>query len=362
MRAAIATILVGVTLAGGVSAAGAVGMSPTARAGQMAGFARLPGGGVAVTDSWSQPGYDASNAGYNPTEKAITTTNVDSLTQSWHHGGDGTYSDPVAYSGKVILTTRSGGRCSGIEALSENTGRLAWGHQLKAFQCTDPVIANGSVLMVTNNPWKLYAWKVPNGQPVQTKTLGQTRFSGLTVGQDRPTGPSSGPLAFSFVNGSNGWVKSFSPLAGREVWAYNTRSTLVDTRPVLSGGVVYVVSSSGTVFGIGAVHGHLSWKSSIPVTLPLSDANLAVADGKLFVASGPNVLYAINISTAGAKVPGKIVWKAVNAGYNSDFAVVPQGLHHVAAARTAWTGPFSVRARRRHRQAGVELHDGVRWC
>ena len=293
------------------------------------------GGDPTSMAGWQQPGYDATNAGFNPNEHTITTANVATLKQVWHHGGDGTYSDPVVANGDVALTTRANGRCSGIEVLNQTTGKLIWSTPIKAFECTDPVIGGGALLMVTNNPWKLYAWKLSNGQRVQVKTLGHTKFSGLTLGQNRSVAPSSGPLPYLFLNGSNGWVKSYAPSGGKQVWAFNTHSTLVDIRPVLYGGNAYVVSSAGEIFAIDAVHGRLSWKAS-SVTSSLGETKLAIADGKLFVSSGPNTLFAVNISNANPKTRGKVVWKDIGMGYNTDFAVAyhmlfitspPQGPH-----------------------------------
>lgn len=288
---------------------------------------RMLGGSHRTVSGWPQSGYDSTNAGYNPNEHTITSSNIATLKQAWRHGGDGTYSDPVVGDGDVALTTRSRGRCSGIEVLSQASGKVLWSAAVKAFECTTPVLTSGTLLMVTNNPWKLHAWKLSSGKQVLAQSLGHTRFTGLTLGQN-----SSGTL---FFNGANGWVKSFTT-GGKQVWAFNTHSTLVDGKPVLYGGNVYVLSSGGRVFAIGSAHGHLTWSSAISLPSKLGDAKLAAADGKLFVSSGPNTLFAVNIGNANPKKRGTVVWKDLGVGYNTDFAVAyhevfitspPQGPH-----------------------------------
>jgi outer membrane protein assembly factor BamB len=266
---------------------------------------KVSAGGPVTANAWTQPGYDSSHQGFNPAETVVSKSNVTHLVRKWHYGADGTYSDPVTDGHYVVLTTRSNGSCSGIHVLKAGSGQQAWKHSLKAFKCTDPVITGGAVYLLANNPWRLYAWKISDGARLWSKPLPQARFSGLTEAGGR-----------LFYNAASGWVKAVSPVTGKQVWAYNTKATLVDASPAVYGHVVYVNSASGKVFAIGSDQGHLNWSRTLHVTSTLVDSTLAVADGKLFLSSGPSALFALDVTKKGA-----VVWSIRGMGFNSDLAV-----------------------------------------
>jgi outer membrane protein assembly factor BamB len=303
-----------------VLAAGA--MSLGSGAARVVAAPTLRPGTTPATISWPQTGFDAGHTGFNPNESTLTTANVIGLTRSWASGPGGTYSNPIVGSGLVVLVTRGGGFCTGVRVLKAATGQLVWSHAFKAFQCTNPVLTGDVVSLISNNPWRLYSWKLQSGSKFVNKQLPRTKFSDLTTAGGR-----------LYYDGANGWVHAIDPSTGRQWWAYKTGAGLTVAAPALHGAVVYVASARGKVFAIGTGAGKLRWSKSLPMmnSMMSTSADLAATGNRLFAVCGNGGVYALDTTRK-----GHVIWSLQGIEYNTELAVgygslyitaPPQGPH-----------------------------------
>jgi outer membrane protein assembly factor BamB len=238
---------------------------------------------------WPMFQYNLGRSGFNPTESAISVSNVSGLVQRFAAGTpDATgyfraYSPPAVANGLVYV----GSPNSGLYALDAATGALRWTALTPGTVSYSPAVANGVVYVSAGaGLWALDA------------TNGALRWTAHTSDEPR----SSPAVANGVVYvGTKVSLDALDAATGALRWTAPIGSRV--SSPAVDNGVVYVSVDDGTLYAFDAATGSIRW------VFPLgsSPSSPAVVNGVVYATSS-DWLLAVDSAT------GLALWAAPYGG------------------------------------------------
>ena len=205
-----------------------------------------------VNTNWSVPGFSPQRTGFNPYENVLNPGNVGGLQLKWVFDSGGfSVSWPVEANGVVYFCEQT----SGVYALDAITGAVLW----RQGTCNSrmPPVFNNGVLYVSQ--------QIENG------------------------------------------LQALDARTGAPLWTYMTDGGVYEGAPVVANGVVYVTSSSYTIYAINARTGAKLWS----VLNDFVDSSTTpVANGILYVTTGYNEsnVVAMDAATGASLWSVRIPW------------------------------------------------------
>jgi eukaryotic-like serine/threonine-protein kinase len=279
---------------------------------------------------WPRFRYDNANTGYNPSETAISPSNVGTLVQKWAVPTGGTEApDPIAAYGRVYVASMDGT----LTALDRSTGGVLWSVDTGGGVGDAPAAANG--LIYVGNDAALLALDAETGQLVWSRAYREGVAGSPVVGSGAvyAGGSSEGMDALNARTGAVRWSQPaatygqsptlaygelFTPSyesdchieardarTGAFLWSatfcpYELESSI--TMPA-SGGAVYEYTF-GAINAIDAVSGDVQWWAEARGGgLPP-----AVANGVVFAAIYPAYLVRNEHVVAVSQSTGDLLW------------------------------------------------------
>jgi outer membrane protein assembly factor BamB len=301
---------------------------------------------------WPQFRQGAAHTGYNPTETAISSSNVADLRLAWTGPtGDAIYSAPAVADGVVYVGSENGtlyafavgcntaGRtctplwtattgnaidsspavADGVVYVGSADGRLyafAVGCNTGGGACTplwkgttggnivsSPAVADG-VVYVGSEDWDLYAFAVGCGSgggicaPLWTASTGGEIDSSPAVADGVVYVGSDDHVLYAFAVGCGSGGGICAPL-----WRGAMTEGEIHSSPAVSGGVVYIGSTDGDLYAF-AVGCNAEGRVCPPLWTATAgeyiDASPAVAGGVVYIVSGTSLYaFAVGCNTGG---------------------------------------------------------------
>ncbi len=204
-----------------------------------------------------------------------------------------------------------------------------------------------SALLIVRTSWNTFQFAIArSGWNPYENVLSSANVATLGVVWGKQYGGEGSPPVVSkgrVYNGEGGNIAARAASDGHLLWMHNTGG-LVQAPPTVSGNSVVVGGGSGIIRAYRADTGALIWAHNVS-----SEAPLAVANGRVFVTSANNRLYALSLTTGG------LLWSRVFPSLSQDgpavwrdklllYAGTPLALDQ-ATGKTDWqldsTGYFS---------------------
>jgi len=274
--------------------------------------------GIAGTYGFSALAYDGQDLFVVNFDGVLTAFTANSGHELWSEQLPGQYAftaPPTAYDGVVYVSGAGSGGT--VYAVSEADGVVRWTASVENGDKSSPAVDSTGVY-VSYACQQDYRFKL-NGTLVWHHTTsceggggsttvlhGASVYARGSVGLDTPIAltKSAGSSVGSFASttapafgGQNmytlygGKLVAVDPSGSPDRWSFGS-GTLV-TAPVVGGSVVFVGSSSGTVYGVAAQSGKQVWSASAgPTILGPDEQNadvlvgMAIGDGMLVVPAG----------------------------------------------------------------------------
>jgi outer membrane protein assembly factor BamB len=209
-----------------------------------------------------------------------------------YNAGDAVDASPAVAEGLVIAAT-IGGR---VFAVEEATGRLRWSFRTGAvlpgntfpaggwdLWASSPVVV-GSTVVIGGGDGKVYCLELATGKQ---------RWQGRTGGRVRATPAVHEGMVV--VGSWDGRVYAYDLETGRERWVHRTMGDTLDSgkfgfdrravqsSAAIAGGMVFVGSRDGAIYGLDAATGERRWRVSHRGSWVIGSP--AVHDGKVYVGS-----------------------------------------------------------------------------
>lgn len=232
----------------------------------------------------------------------------------WQYETGDTVSSAPVVSGEVVYI---GSWDEHVYALDASTGSLRWRYDTRGKVSHSPVVSGGRVF-VASGDGLLHALDADTGSPLwrNNKLSGEIYWitdSGSVVyataddsvyaflpkgdllwkynaGRIVPVSPVvSGGVVYVVTAGH---VLGLDGDTGTLLWQYQTGRVLVS--PVVSGGVVYVATANGHVLGLDGDTGDLHWRYDTGVAIPPS--HMVLASGSVLYLVSRNHVFALDVS------------------------------------------------------------------
>ncbi len=280
---------------------------------------------------------------------------------------------PTVADGKIYLTTGEAAQYNGPAGISEfscinaYTGEPLW--KLTDMEALPPresaIIAYGtlyiipgdvttSVDTISGNEYATdqQVWAIkdvsPNGTPTKISTNWKQWRSDPTHSSTASVGPSSLYVAWKFetagsvisspsvsddivyVGSTDGYIYALGAWSGNLIWKFKTNAP-VESSPAVANGYVYTGGDDGYVYCLNPCTGALVWKTFIDGNKEFTFGNLvlksspAVVDKTVYIGSLDGYLYAINADT------GAIIWKTQAQGPIESSPAVADGAVYFTA-------------------------------
>jgi outer membrane protein assembly factor BamB/actin-like ATPase involved in cell morphogenesis len=174
-----------------------------------------------------------------------------------------------------------------------------------------PVVADGRVYAATQVSDKVVAIDAENGELVWEFDAGGSVFGATAVDDEGTvyTGSYVGAIEGQPDTDGQGAVTAIEGETGEQRWRFDV-GAVVQSSPLVSGGVVYVGADDNNLYAIDAATGQPVWTFA---TGDIVRSSPAIAEGILYVGSNDGNLYAIDPAS------GQEVWRATvgQADYSS---------------------------------------------
>jgi len=221
--------------------------------------------------AWPMFRHDPRHSGFS------TSLAPDTNQTLWTYTTGGQmWSSPSVADNIVVI----GSDDANVYTLNETTGGLIWNYATGAGVKSSAAIENG-IVFIGSEDSNIYALNATTGALVWNYATGSIiLFSSPAV--------SDGMV---YIGSHDGNVYALNATTGVLVWNYPT-GLAIDSSPAVAYGMVYIRSWDGYLYALHATDGTLIWKREIGIGF----SSPAVADGRVYVASGYNVL-ALNATT-----------------------------------------------------------------
>ena len=238
---------------------------------------------------------------------------VDAATgnELWRFQAEGSiYSSPAVVDGILYFGDDAGY----LYALAATDGELLW--QFVEGQRYDRIISSATAVVVGI----VYVVNVPRREEEPNLLLAfdaQTgvelwRINGPTVGLLRGTPAVSGGVIY--VLSTVGSLYAIDAATGGERWRYDGNSETLFTNAAVSDGLVYFATTNGMLFAIDAANGEEQWRLKISEVAVTSSPT--VADGVVYAGDAEGVLCAVDAVT------GEWRWRIIIESFMSNPAIV----------------------------------------
>jgi uncharacterized protein YjbI with pentapeptide repeats/outer membrane protein assembly factor BamB len=186
--------------------------------------------------------------------------------------------------------------------------------QLNEPECGQPAVAGGVVYVRCGNG-NLYAFTAPALKPLWTYAVPGTAQTGrLAV--------SGGTVYLTTSSASGGGLVAISASTHKKEWSVKTAATV--NAPAIAGNVVYAVASSGLLFAQNAATGAHLWSAKLSDKTPGNDTfHPSVADGVVYALSNAGVASAFNAKT------GARLWSYQSGGTLQTAPVIANGILYI---------------------------------
>jgi outer membrane protein assembly factor BamB len=306
-----------------------------------------------VNTNWIQDSFSRSHTGFNPYENVLSPSNVGRLQLDWSgHLARFQKTDiapsPAVVDGVVYMSsTRSQDRPSRVYAFSAATGKKLWSFRGGSGNIGGaPTVVNGTVYTNAGSD-SLYALSAATGKLKWSYlTRGSVEWSpsvaygkvyfcsdfggvfavsasvGAAVGQFSDGGAcSSAPTVVGgavYTGSGDGTVYGGS-------WSHFIGAAIAYSDVVVVDGTVYVATSAGEVYALGARHGHKLWSFDAGAGIA---SPIAVANGVIYIdTSGPDgAVEAVSAATR------QELWSFASGGSNSASPTVANGVVYVGSS------------------------------
>jgi outer membrane protein assembly factor BamB len=231
---------------------------------------------------WTQLGFDASHAGFDPVEDALTTDTVGALHGVWTAG---TAERPVVAGGKVFVHRFVPGG-SDLTALDPATGAVRWHTPTSADDLSGPVVSGGTVYVefwdFPASKGSLHAYDTTTGAPRWATPPGSPPACQTEPVVTTPPTVGAGVVVFATLDDA---VCAFDASTGAFKWSVTVRSPVPG--PAIVNGTVFVagVTTTGTVVdALDAATGTVRWSRSVAGVFAFGTP--VVSGGRLYVSGG----------------------------------------------------------------------------
>ena len=230
----------------------------------------------------------------------------------WENTTAGRVSRPAVVSdGVVYFGGCANGRGIGLYALDAAAGdllwRRGWGSQNGACGTSTPVVSDGIVYVVSSCQDCEVVWgkvRITSGDlsalDASTGELLWRYDNGVAQNTSWPV-VSDGRV---YIKSSGGRVTDLDGVTGTVLWQYKVKGILGRIlsgiwvrEPIVSGGVVYILESSG-LYALDAITGRLLWRHKS------GGSSIVVSRGVLYVGAERDYTYALDAGT------GDLLWRA----------------------------------------------------
>lgn len=219
------------------------------------------------------------------------------------------HASPVAAQGRVFVGAENGN----LYALDAKTHGLLWLYHARGGIASSPAVADGIVYFL-DRAGSLQALKVGDGAPLWSfRTQGEAVFAAhgmFGLPRDGQLVPDpwdlylSSPLVYDgkvYVGSSDGHVYAVGAQDGKLAWAWHTGG-MVHSSPALAGANIVVGSWDGAVYALDAQTGELRWRHQTGVEQKISvmfgiQASPAVDGDTVYVGSRDGFFYALDAAS-----------------------------------------------------------------
>jgi outer membrane protein assembly factor BamB len=219
------------------------------------------------------------------------------------------HSSPVAAAGRVFVGAENGN----LYALDAKTRSLQWLYHARGGIASTPAVADGAVVFL-DRAGTLVALKAEDGTPLWTfRTQGEAVFAAHGMfGLPRDGQPVLDPWDFYlssplvhggkvYVGSSDGHVYAVGARDGKLAWAWRTGG-MVHSSPALAGRNIVVGSWDGAVYALDAETGEQRWRHQTGVEQKISvnfgiQASPGVDGGTVYVGSRDGFFYALDAAS-----------------------------------------------------------------
>lgn len=181
---------------------------------------------------------------------------------------------------------------------------------------------------ISDGPHYVSSWSMWRADPVHSSTA-QVGPANLTLSWKFETGGSviSSPSVVDgivYVGSTDGYLYALGAWSGELIWKFKTND-LIESSPAVANGKVYTGGDDGYVYCLDAYTGEFIWKTFVNGNLPFTFANLvlksspAVYQGRVYIGSLDGHLYALNANT------GNIDWQTKTNGPIESSPAVAEG-------------------------------------
>jgi uncharacterized protein YjbI with pentapeptide repeats len=306
------------------------------------GKTQAAGAWFTVATNWDQASYDSGLTNYNPVETALTPAKARTLTKEFLFspgmGASGAYApsidDGVAYvasgkgpltavnaaTGKTLWTWREPGGWDaarttphdqlsqpvllngvlylsvagqGLAAISWSSGKLIWTSHLGAVNLAQPTLYQG--VLYTTDHGTLYAVDAAIGESLRQRIANPFHRAHPLLGQPAVAG------GVMYVRGSNGILYAYAAYSSTTpdltpLWTYTIPGTPQTGRLAVSGGIIYLTTSSaagGGLIAISATTRKQKWQAKTAAKLNAP----AITGNTVYAVTQNGLLIALNAAT-----------------------------------------------------------------
>jgi outer membrane protein assembly factor BamB len=311
----------------------------------------------AQATDWPMFHFNSSRTGFTPDTRAVTNAQIWSRSM----GGPMDQLSPAVYNGRVYVAPMG----NTIYALNATTGTTNWSYSTGGMMNQfSPATVSGGKVYISSMDGNTYAvdattgalnWSYPAGGGMSSPAVSDGIVY-IGIGVDLyAVNASTGAFIWNYdidpawsidfspaVSGGIVYVSSTSHLmpppqindniyainasTGAFIWNYTTNDRVASS-PAVSNGVVYVASGSQNVYALNATDGSFIW-SHLPggsVAMFMMRSSPAVADGRVYFGAEDNKVYSLDAST------GALNWSYTTGNMVESSPAVSGGIVYVGS-------------------------------
>lgn len=228
-------------------------------------------GAVAGQADWEQTFHDGGHTGYNPSEKALSVSNVSGLQLLWSQDVAGGVT-AFALDKGVIFAQGQGASTPNLVAIDAATGAVLWNintgqdNGYDALAAAQGLVFAGCAVDLSNQQQGICAYKQPSGRFVWSYFVNCNCLP--PAGLMAPLVYDQGALEFGYEGGGGDqWhgVVAVDAKSGQQLWGFGQSNNSYGVyAPAAGGGNVYLeAGETKSIYALDASSGYPAWSTPI---------------------------------------------------------------------------------------------------
>jgi outer membrane protein assembly factor BamB len=240
--------------------------------------------------NWPKYHMDLANTGYNPYETQIGVDNISTLAVAWTFRAGAAWGTPALWRGTIYATGNTSHGVTVLSALDATTGSVTWTEKIPHSYGPGKGVAyyRGALYLGTDD----YVFRSLDAR------TGKAKWKVFLGGIPGDVVMSGGVVYVA--SSSSGTVYALDAATGAQVWVSSPFGGLSLAAPALSNGVLYIGGYDAKVHALDAATGETLWTFQVAQTIYASPA---VANGLVYVTQDDLDIYALDAAT------GALVWQ-----------------------------------------------------